>query len=501
MKISLILPVKVQRGKKDGKSAEEKGKKKTFKAEFESSKKFHDKKKKSTPEAVVFELPLKPVLVNHEDRKSKSKSVALKVGSKTKNDKKVDEKVREHKSQSDEPLKRGKDSATHFVRSKEDAFEIIATKSKTERTKQNVQCKSLNVNEEKNENSEFKTSFNPKRKMKFENVKKLSHAPVEKINFMKGKTSIVNANSKTIDNKKNDQEKWKFDLEKTRYVSHGNENFHPNSQRVTKSISNVQISTPIGAVFTAVEKKKNGDAKPSNKSNDKGVKTDLMDKIKTHFEFFKEETVRIPKGENSNNAVRPVQKSSRFENVILKISREKGTQEKLTLTKMVTHEFKTASTNFKDYAFLPQTKRENTVKPAQNVETKGAEVHRVAKQILVAVSKALENQKPPLKIELHLNPPELGKITIKIVEKGGKTSFIMNTQNVRAHELMKMALPIMNMQLSQLNFNVVEIQLNGQQWTGGESGNHRKRGEHNAEREKDKRNFSEEFKKFGKGEV
>ena len=132
----------------------------------------------------------------------------------------------------------------------------------------------------------------------------------------------------------------------------------------------------------------------------------------------------------------------------------------------------------------------------------GKSAEHISKQIVTAISKALEDQKPPLKVEIKLDPPSLGKITIEITEKAGKTSLFMNVENAKTRELMKMLIPVMTNQLSNLNFNVVDVQLNGQQWLEDGSSNHqRKQEQREQKRENDGKNFTDEFKEFRKEEV
>lgn len=129
-------------------------------------------------------------------------------------------------------------------------------------------------------------------------------------------------------------------------------------------------------------------------------------------------------------------------------------------------------------------------------------LREVSTRISQVVTRALENQKPPLKIEIHLDPPQLGKITINVVEKNGKTSLIIDVEKNKSFELMKSAVPIMTNQLSNLNFNLVNIQLNGQQLFGGNQEKKQSANQQNSEnKEENGKKFSDEFNNVFEKEV
>ncbi len=346
----------------------------------------------------------------------------------------------------------------------------------------------------------------------------LGHHSISKANFM------IFENVEIKSEKDETEKSGKLESEFEKLSSHLKEEKHENIQKVSEKTVHVQSSKSVQANLSSVkrevkkasiteEKKPNVDftntftekAKrifnntDSPHSNTHEVEKTPFTPLKTTIFSKNDKEKNNPDGGNYKNGWR---KPLKFDNVVLKISRKTSEMEKIVLMKTITHKFEAGSSLFKEYGVLPQTQREKThFVVDKSMNAKNVEAHSISKQILVAVSKALENQKPPLKIELHLNPPELGKITIKIVEKGGKTSLILNTESAKTHELMKVALPLMTFQLSNLNFNVVEIQLNGQQWMGNEGQNHRQKDDSERKHEKSEKQFSEEFKEFGKGEV
>lgn len=197
----------------------------------------------------------------------------------------------------------------------------------------------------------------------------------------------------------------------------------------------------------------------------------------------------------------------------IRIKIEKGTpfqkKNELRLSRITN---KVAHINLKkreleSYKTLPQVSREFTRFSQTKIlfKEKRIEEHEilshVAHKISQAIIRALESQKPPLKLEIKLNPPQLGKVSITVVEKAGKTFLTINAENLRTQELLKMVTPIIINQLSNLNFNVVDVQLNAQQWL--ENGNERHSRNNNGGREKQKGdgNFSDDFKETYEKEV
>ena len=163
---------------------------------------------------------------------------------------------------------------------------------------------------------------------------------------------------------------------------------------------------------------------------------------------------------------------------------------------------------FKPYKVLPQVSREFAGHSQAKVSLKDGKIegheisNHIAHEISQAIIKALENQKPPLKLEIKLNPPQLGKVSITMVEKAGKTFLEINANNPRTQELLKMVTPVIVNQLSNLNFNVVEVQLNAQQWfENGSGANHGQGNGRDREKQKDDRNFSDDFKETYEKEV
>ena len=153
------------------------------------------------------------------------------------------------------------------------------------------------------------------------------------------------------------------------------------------------------------------------------------------------------------------------------------------------------------YTSLPQVSRGavlhtkvNTLfkEQSKNHEISSHIVHKISQ----AVIKALENHKPPLKLEIKLNPPKLGKVSIIMVEKGGKTILTMNAEKLQTQELLRMVIPIVVNQLSNLNFNVVSVQLNAQQWLeNNDKGHGRNNNDGQRKRQRESGKFSDDFKK------
>ncbi len=201
---------------------------------------------------------------------------------------------------------------------------------------------------------------------------------------------------------------------------------------------------------------------------------------------FDEVQVKITKGQNvfEHDKIKAVKNVKKFDNSSTKLKKSLNIYKDLPQVNRgieVQHNFKSTLQKLSE----------------ERINPKG-----LSTQISRIITKALENQKPPLKIEIHLNPPQLGKVTINIVETNGKTSLVIDVEKTKTLELMKASIPIMNNQLSNLNFNLVNIQLNGQQLFEGnqerkQNGDH-KNGEN---REKDGRKFSDEFNEFSEKEV
>ncbi len=153
------------------------------------------------------------------------------------------------------------------------------------------------------------------------------------------------------------------------------------------------------------------------------------------------------------------------------------------------------------YTSLPQVSRgavphtkANTIFKEQGKEHEI--LNHIVHKISQAVIKALENHKPPLKLEIKLNPPKLGKVSIIMVEKGGKTILTMNAEKLQTQELLRMVIPIVVNQLSNLNFNVVSVQLNAQQWfENNDKGHGRNNNDGQRKRQRESGKFSDDFKK------
>ncbi len=205
-------------------------------------------------------------------------------------------------------------------------------------------------------------------------------------------------------------------------------------------------------------------------------------------EHFDDVQVRITKGQDvlKHDEIKAVRNVKTFDNSSAKLKK-----------------------NLNIYKDLPQVNRgmqsqRNFKSQLQSVteDREQTKMREVSKQISQTVMKALENQKPPLKIELHLNPPQLGKVVINIVEKNGKASLIINVEKTKTLELMKTAIPIMTNQLSNLDFNFVNIQLNGQQLFEGNQERKQNENRQNGEsKEKNGERFSDEFDKVSEKEV
>jgi flagellar hook-length control protein FliK len=280
-------------------------------------------------------------------------------------------------------------------------------------------------------------------------------------------------------------------------------NVENDKKKKEKRVNRSELKNVPSAFAQAVnDEKKTNDVKHSpDPSLSKSVK---LNSESTAFEGIKNQNDKSFEDQSQGQQ----NKKNDFEDVILKFTRETKKSAKNEFTNFKTYkkfEYISQNKEIKDYESLPQLSRgivqKNTVKES-NQSKMGNIPRRISTQIITAVSKALENQKPPLKVEIQLNPPDLGKITMEITERAGKTSFLLNVENEKTREIMKMALPIMTNQLSNLNFNVVSVQINGQQWfdDGANQQGHR-REQQEQKKENKERNFTEEFKEFRKEEV
>ena len=293
-------------------------------------------------------------------------------------------------------------------------------------------------------------------------------------------------------------------------------NIHPIHSKNASKIVNEKANPH----FEKVRNIQNGDrtlkeikAKKVSVNTDNGQKSNVLnssngsDGIRTENQNSRIDIA--PKDFRQNENQENFQKRD-FEDVFVKFTIQKdkikqgeGMKE---LLKTHFHEVQLGSKNLsKDYEALPQLNRgENKKNVIKNDirDEKPDTANRISKQVITAILRELKAQKPPLKIEIRLNPPELGKITLEIREKAGKTSFFLNVENEKTKELMKNVLPVMINQLSNLNFNVVEIQMNGQQWLNDEAGQQRQRQDQREhKKEENERDFTKEFKELRKEEV
>ncbi|GEM_PF-4645774 len=292
-------------------------------------------------------------------------------------------------------------------------------------------------------------------------------------------------------------------------------NIHPIHSKNASKVVNEKANPH----FEKVRNIQNGDrilkeikAKKVSVNTDNGQKSNILnssngsDGIRTENQNSKIDSA--PKDFRQNENQGNFQKRD-FEDVFVKFTTQKNEVKQgegmKELLKTHLHEVQLGSKKLsKDYEALPQLNRgENKKNVIKNdIRDEKPTANRISKQVITAILRELKAQKPPLKIEIRLNPPELGKITLEIREKAGKTSFFLNVENEKTKELMKNVLPVMINQLSNLNFNVVEIQMNGQQWLNDEAGQRRQRQDQREhKKEKNERDFTKEFKELRKEEV
>ncbi len=208
-------------------------------------------------------------------------------------------------------------------------------------------------------------------------------------------------------------------------------------------------------------------------------------------------------GENSS----PDQGKMKFQDIMIKI--ENGTNNsKADLVqnfKMQVQSPKISEEkkNFdlKNYQDLPQVARQttqNVVVTKQDVPLNDTNPAFLSNRIAEVLSKAVESQKMPVKIEIQLNPPSLGKIELSLVESGNRSSLNLNVENEKTQELIKSVVPIILDKLSNLNFNVVSVNVNGQAWYQSNADGHGRRQderERNRFQEETHENFEETLKK------
>ncbi len=160
-------------------------------------------------------------------------------------------------------------------------------------------------------------------------------------------------------------------------------------------------------------------------------------------------------------------------------------------------EVSTKKMSLKKYDDLPQVSREganaqNAPKAKDVSSTSKPQPIHVTQQISESIVKALQNQKPPIKVQIQLSPPSLGKVAITVVERTGGTSLILSSDNTKTQEMLKNAAPVMVNQLSNLNFNVISVQVNGQ-WLSADGGNHQGGNNERNNENKDKKESAEKF--------
>ena len=264
------------------------------------------------------------------------------------------------------------------------------------------------------------------------------------------------------------------------------------SEKLKKGFTNLKKESPLSSQNISLNNSKVAFKVESTSllSDVNSTKTRTSEiKKEGHSEnHFDDVQVKITKGQNvlKHDEIKAMRNVKTFDNPSTKLKR-----------------------NLNAYKDLPQLSRgmqdqRSFKNQLQNVDEgqEQTKLREVSTRISQAVMKALENQKPPLKIEIHLDPPQLGKVTINVVEKNGKASLIIDVEKGKTLELMKSAVPIMTNQLSNLNFNLVNVQLNGQHFFEGnqekkQSGNQR----NGRNKEKNDRNFSDEFNEVSKKEV
>ena len=317
------------------------------------------------------------------------------------------------------------------------------------------------------------------------------------------------SNDKAIRNEKNDNEKNKvMGKEKLNSVKNVNIAKSNTKNNVKESDQKRASSNEMAKNFFVNSK----DERKDEKKNETVKRLNSTSSLKGTI-IKEDEKLKSLKNGNSNQFQKNShfrEKRQDFENVVVKIT--KGSQKKghmkVNFSKVHLHEkieYVRKHELSKDYGSLPQLNREKEISQVvkNDVTNKTSQTPKnISTQVVTAISKALENQRPPLKIQIQLNPPQLGKVIIEVTEKAGKTSLLLSVENDKTRELMKMALPIMTNQLSNLNFNVTNVQINGQQWFDTGQGHQEQKREQN-ERKKEERgnNFNEEYKEFRKEEV
>lgn len=153
--------------------------------------------------------------------------------------------------------------------------------------------------------------------------------------------------------------------------------------------------------------------------------------------------------------------------------------------------------NFNDYESLPQVSRDQIAGRQVSKESENTNFIPVSK-ISDLLIKSIKAQKLPVKIEVQLDPPTLGKVEITLTEDNDKTVLAVNSANEKTQELLRNNLPVIIDKLSNLNFNIVSVQINGQEWYQNASGDGQKRDERDR---KQHQNDKERFKEFFKREV
>ncbi len=151
--------------------------------------------------------------------------------------------------------------------------------------------------------------------------------------------------------------------------------------------------------------------------------------------------------------------------------------------------------NFNDariYASLPQSSRGENFKETNVPDKSEGPVSKITDFIV----KSLKEQKLPVRVEIQLNPPSLGKIEISLTEDGGKTTLIINSANDKTQEMLKNAIPVIVDRLSNLNFNIVNVQVNGQElYQNNSNGDSQRKDERDRKSNQEKEKFGELFKK------
>ena len=215
-------------------------------------------------------------------------------------------------------------------------------------------------------------------------------------------------------------------------------------------------------------------------------------------------------GKNGNSDL--MQQNSTFQNVMVKI--QSGTENtfKFDIGSIVQSTESSNSADksqkknmeLKNYQELPQVAREMTQSQSQpelvqNQRLNDTNPSTLSSKITSALSNA-EDQKVPVKIEIQLNPPSLGNVEISLTEDGGKTSLMLTSDNQKTQELLKTALPMIIDKMSVLNFNVVNVQINGQEWYQNNPNGDESRDNGKDKKEKDDKS-NEKFEDIFKKEV